>query len=78
MMLSNCCIENIQPGKHCTEVEMTPRREFSRVCGTNCITENCANNSTSLKTIYRFANGWFTSCDGFFGASACWLSHMKQ
>jgi len=25
-----------------------------------------------------FANGWFTSCDGFYGASACWLSHMKQ
>jgi len=25
-----------------------------------------------------FANGWFTVCDGFHGASACWLSHMKQ
>jgi len=25
-----------------------------------------------------FANGWFTACDGFYGASACWLSHMKQ
>jgi len=24
-----------------------------------------------------FTNGWFT-CDGFYGASACWLSHMKQ
>jgi len=25
-----------------------------------------------------FANGWFTACDGFYGASAYWLSHMKQ
>ena len=25
-----------------------------------------------------FANGWFTACDGFHGASACWLSDMKQ
>jgi len=25
-----------------------------------------------------FTNGWFTACDGFYGASACWLSHMKQ
>ena len=25
-----------------------------------------------------FAYGWFTACDGFYGASACWLSHMKQ
>jgi len=25
-----------------------------------------------------FANGWFTACAGFYGASACWLSHMKQ
>jgi len=25
-----------------------------------------------------FANGWFAKCDGFYGASACWLSHMKQ
>jgi len=25
-----------------------------------------------------FANGWFTACDGFYGVSACWLSHMKQ
>jgi len=25
-----------------------------------------------------FADGWFTSCDGFYGAPACWLSHMKQ
>jgi len=25
-----------------------------------------------------FANGWFTACDGFYDASACWLSHMKQ
>ena len=25
-----------------------------------------------------FANGWLTACDGFYGASACWLSHMKQ
>jgi len=26
-----------------------------------------------------FANGWFTAaCDGFYGTSACWLSHMKQ
>jgi len=24
------------------------------------------------------ANGWFTACDGFYGASAYWLSHMKQ
>jgi len=22
-----------------------------------------------------FANGWFTACDGSYGASACWLSH---
>jgi len=21
---------------------------------------------------------WFTACDSFHGASACWLSHMKQ
>jgi len=25
-----------------------------------------------------YANGWFTACDGFYGASACCLSHMKQ
>jgi len=25
-----------------------------------------------------FADGWFTACDGFHGASAYWLSHMKQ
>jgi len=25
-----------------------------------------------------FANGWFTTCDDVYGASACWLSHMKQ
>jgi len=25
-----------------------------------------------------FVNGWFTGCDGFYGASAYWLSHMKQ
>jgi len=25
-----------------------------------------------------FAHGWFTACDGFYGASAYWLSHMKQ
>jgi len=25
-----------------------------------------------------FANGWCTACDGFYGASAYWLSHMKQ
>jgi len=25
-----------------------------------------------------FADGWFTTCDGFYGASAYWLSHMKQ
>jgi len=25
-----------------------------------------------------FANGWFTACDGFYGASPYWLSHMKQ
>jgi len=25
-----------------------------------------------------FADGWFTACDGFYDASACWLSHMKQ
>jgi len=25
-----------------------------------------------------FANGWFTACNGFYGASASWLSHMKQ
>jgi len=25
-----------------------------------------------------FANGWFTACDGFYGDSAYWLSHMKQ
>jgi len=25
-----------------------------------------------------FANGWLTACDGFYDASACWLSHMKQ
>jgi len=25
-----------------------------------------------------FANGWFTAFDGFYGASAYWLSHMKQ
>jgi len=25
-----------------------------------------------------FANGWFTACDGFYGASAYWLNHMKQ
>jgi len=33
-------------------------------------------------TVFSFAplvaNGWFTSCDGFYDASACWLSHMKQ
>jgi len=25
-----------------------------------------------------FANDWLTACDGFYDASACWLSHMKQ
>jgi len=25
-----------------------------------------------------FTNGWFTACEGFYGASAYWLSHMKQ
>jgi len=25
-----------------------------------------------------FTDGWFTACDGFYGASAYWLSHMKQ
>ena len=25
-----------------------------------------------------FANGWFTACDGFYDASAYWLSHTKQ
>jgi len=25
-----------------------------------------------------FANGWFNAYDGFYGASACCLSHMKQ
>ena len=25
-----------------------------------------------------FANGWFAACDGFCGALACWLSHMKH
>jgi len=20
-----------------------------------------------------FANGWYTACDGFYGASTCWL-----
>jgi len=25
-----------------------------------------------------FANDWFTACDGFYDASACWLSHTKQ
>jgi len=25
-----------------------------------------------------FANSWFTACDSFYGASACWLSRMKQ
>jgi len=25
-----------------------------------------------------FANDWFTACDGFYSASAYWLSHMKQ
>jgi len=25
-----------------------------------------------------FTNGWFNACDRFYGASACWLSHMKQ
>ena len=24
------------------------------------------------------ADGWFTACEGFYGASAYWLSHMKQ
>jgi len=25
-----------------------------------------------------FATGWLTACDGFYDASACRLSHMKQ
>ena len=25
-----------------------------------------------------FGNGWFTACDGFYGASACRVRHMKQ
>jgi len=25
-----------------------------------------------------FSNGWFTACDGFYGASAYWLSHIKK
>jgi len=28
--------------------------------------------------VAMFANGWFTKYDGFYGASACWLSHMTQ
>ena len=32
--------------------------------------------------VFSFAlilgNGLFTSCDDFYGASACWLSDMKQ
>jgi len=24
------------------------------------------------------ANGRLTACDGFYDASACWLSHIKQ
>jgi len=24
------------------------------------------------------ANAWLTACDGFYGASACWLSHMNK
>jgi len=24
------------------------------------------------------ADGWFTACDGFYCASAGWLSHVKQ
>jgi len=34
--------------------------------------------SFALKRLI-FANGWFASCGDFYaGASACWLSHMKQ
>jgi len=28
--------------------------------------------------VLMFANGLFTACDDFYGASAYWLSHMKQ
>jgi len=31
-----------------------------------------------LVAALMFPNGWFTACAGFFGTSACWLSHMKQ
>jgi len=28
--------------------------------------------------VLMFANGWLIAYDGFYDASACWLSHMKQ
>jgi len=31
-----------------------------------------------LSFALMFANGWFTAYDGFYDASACWVSHMKQ
>jgi len=34
--------------------------------------------TTVFSFALMFANCWFTACDGFYGVSACWLSHMKQ
>jgi len=34
--------------------------------------------ATVFSFALMFANGWFTACDGLYGASACCLSHMKQ
>ena len=34
--------------------------------------------ATVFPLALMFSNGWFTACDGFYDASACWLSHMKQ
>ena len=30
------------------------------------------------KLTNNFNNDWLTACDGFYDASACWLSHMKH
>jgi len=29
--------------------------------------------ATVFSVALMFASGWFSACDGFYGASACWL-----
>jgi len=53
---------------------------FRQSCMTQCpslfaLLSYCA---IVLSFALIFANGWFAACDGLYGSSASWLSHMKQ